>query len=250
MDGVVRLATGALVAVALAGCVSTGGPAGLTREQGERILAELAAIRADLARLNEAGAQRPAAGRFATLPSAGGHATLGRDDAPVTIVEFTDLQCPHCARFAAQTLPEIRRELVDSGRVRFVSRDLPLPMHREAVPAAVAARCAAEQGRYWEYREALFAAQVRLGEELYARVATQLGLDAGRFAACRRERGPAYEQEVRADASLAASAGINGTPTFLVGRTAPGVFSGEKLSGARPYAEFEARVAALLAGAK
>ena len=92
---------------------------------------------------------------------------LGHPDAPVTIIEFTDLQCPYCARFATQTFPQIRRNYIDTGKVRYTSRDLPLPMHEFAVSAAVAARCAGEQGRFWEYLAALFAMQDRLGSALY-----------------------------------------------------------------------------------
>jgi protein-disulfide isomerase len=86
---------------------------------------------------------------------------LGRADAPLTIIEFTDLQCPYCANFALQTFPALRERYIDKGLVRFASRDLPLTMHAHAIPAAVAARCAGEQGRYWEYREALFRGQSR-----------------------------------------------------------------------------------------
>jgi protein-disulfide isomerase len=169
---------------------------------------------------------------------------LGAADAPVTIIEFTDLQCPYCARFALGTWPRVRAEYVDTGKVRFATRDLPLRFHAFAEPAAVATRCAGAQGKYWEYREALFAAQSRLGSEPYADLAAQMHLDAPTFAACRAD--PAVLQSVRDDAALAASQGISGTPSFVIGRVVDGEFTGEVFSGAEGFEQFSARIEALL----
>ena len=188
------------------------------------------------------GAPRPA---DPPVPPADEFNVLGRADAPVTIIEFTDLQCPYCARFATRTFPELRRNYVDTGKVRFTSRDLPLPFHAFALPAAVAARCAGEQGRFWEFREALFAGQSGLGSAPYAEIAGRFGLDVGRFEACREDG--RQEANVRADLALAQSHGIAATPTFVIGRLVDGVFEGETLSGAKPYEEFAARIDALLA---
>lgn len=170
---------------------------------------------------------------------------LGPADAPLTIIEFTDLQCPYCARFARETFPRLRREYVDTGRLRYVSRDLPLPMHAQALPAAVASRCAGEQGRYWEYREALFAAQATLRSEPYARIAGELGLDVARLEACRRD--PRQAAAVRADLELAQGNGIRSTPTFVIGREVNGRFEGEQVSGAVPFDVLAAKVDELLA---
>lgn len=172
---------------------------------------------------------------------------LGREDAPVSVIEFTDLQCPYCARFATQTFPELRRNYIDSGKVRFASRDLPLPFHAFALPAAVAARCAGEQGRFWEFREALFAGQSRLGTAPYDELARHFGMDVGRFDTCRRDG--RQEANVRADLALAQSQGIRSTPSFVIGRIVNGSFEGEIISGARPYEEFAARIDALLGAA-
>jgi protein-disulfide isomerase len=173
---------------------------------------------------------------------------LGREDAPVTIIEFTDLQCPFCARFAAQTLPRLRRDYIDTGKLRYSSRDLPLPFHSFAMPAAVASRCAGEQGRFWDYREALFAAQGTLGTEPYARLARELGLDVERLEACRSDDRQAAN--VRADLELARSHGIASTPTFVIGRVVDGRFQGEMISGAQPYELFAAKIDALLGAAR
>lgn len=169
---------------------------------------------------------------------------LGREDAPVSIVEFTDLQCPYCARFATQTFPEIKRNYIDTGKLRFASRDLPLPFHSFALPAAVASRCAGEQGRFWDFREALFTGQSHLGTAPYEELAKHFGLDVARFEACRRDG--RQEANVRADLALAQSQGIASTPSFVIGRLVNGTFVGEIFSGARPYEEFAARIDALL----
>jgi protein-disulfide isomerase len=183
----------------------------------------------------------------AAAPQADGR-VLGAEDAPVTIIEFTDLQCPYCARFARETWPRVRKDYVDTGKVRFATRDLPLRFHEFAVPAAVAARCAGAQGKYWEYREALFAAQSRLGSEPYAALAAQLGLDAASFAACRAD--PLTLGAVRDDAALAAANGISGTPSFVIGRVVDGEFTGEVVSGAESFEIFAARIEALLKAAQ
>jgi protein-disulfide isomerase len=170
---------------------------------------------------------------------------IGREDAPVTIIEFTDLQCPYCARYANQTWPRLKREYVDTGKLRYTSRDLPLPTHDFALPAAVASRCAGEQGRFWEYREALFASQSLLGTEPYGRIASGLGLDVERLEACRIDG--RQEANVRADLALATRQGIDSTPTFVIGRVVDGEFRGEVLSGAQPYEFFKTKLDALLA---
>jgi protein-disulfide isomerase len=173
---------------------------------------------------------------------------LGPEGAPVTIIEFTDLQCPYCARFATQTFPQLRRNYIDTGRVRFASQDLPLPRHAFAVPAAVAARCAGEQGRFWEFREALFSAQATLRDEPYAELARKFGLDLDKFAACRSDE--RQTAKVLEGIDLARANGITSTPTFLIGRLVDGQFQGEKVSGAQPYDVIAAKIDELLEAAR
>ena len=170
---------------------------------------------------------------------------IGRDDAPVSIIEFSDLQCPYCARYAGQTFPRLRAEYVDTGKVRYAAGDLPLPMHPKAMGAAIAARCAGEQGRYWEFRDALFRSRTTLGDATYGRLAREFGLDAPRFDACRND--PAQAQRVREDMALARSNGIVSTPAFVIGRVVDGQFRGEVVKGAKPYEYFAAKIDALLA---
>ena len=169
---------------------------------------------------------------------------LGSSAARVMIIEFTDLQCPYCARFANTTWPRLRQEYVDTGKVRFATRDLPLPFHAFALPAAIAARCAGQQGKFWEYREALFRDQAQLATDPHAGLAQSLGLDAAQFADCRRD--PAVAHSVQADVALARASNIQSTPTFVIGRVVDGSFDGEALSGAQPFEVFQARIDLLL----
>jgi protein-disulfide isomerase len=183
------------------------------------------------------------------LPSTGlEFNVVGRADAPVTIIEFSDLQCPHCARNALDTFPEIKRNYIDTGKVRYVARDFPLDMHPFAIPAAIATRCAGEQGKFWEYRHALFERQSELATSPYDALAERLGLDVPRFAACQKD--PAQVAALRADIALAGSNRITSTPTFLVGRVVDGKLEGEGFAGAKPYADFAARIDAVLAAGK
>jgi protein-disulfide isomerase len=169
---------------------------------------------------------------------------LGNVDAPVLIIEFSDLQCSFCARHASQTFPELRRNYIDTGKLRYAVRDLPLPMHRHAVPAAVAARCAGEQGKFWEMRQAIYLARGRLDQEPYAGMAGEFGLDVERFEACRRDG--RQLAKVQADAALAGGEGIASTPAFVIGRIVGDEFQGETIVGAKPYAVFAAKIESLL----
>ena len=129
-----------------------------------------------------------------------------------------------------------------------MARDFPLAMHPFAMPAAVATRCAGEQGKFWEYRHALFERQNELGTAPYDALAAELGLDVPRFAECQKD--PAQVAAVRADIALAGSNRITSTPTFLVGRVVDGKLEGEGFAGAKPYADFAARIDAALAAGK
>ena len=171
--------------------------------------------------------------------------TLGPADARVTIFEFSDLECPHCAQFATTTFPELRRRYIDTGKVRFVAHDRPLPMHPEAVAAAVAARCAGEQGKYWDYREAVFRSQNRLAAAPYEELARRFGLDLPAFAACRASG--QEERRIRADVQFADTHGITSTPTLVIGRIVGDQLVGDTVVGAQPFAVYEQKIEALIA---
>src|SRR5262245_10109126 len=117
----------------------------ITREQADAMLAELRAIHQLLDRQAPPVMRPSPPAPTVRMAVAQGWYALGRDDAPLTIVEFSDYQCPYCRRFHLETFPELKKNYVDTGKVRFVSRDLPLDFHPNALRAAEAARCAGDQ---------------------------------------------------------------------------------------------------------
>lgn len=164
----------------------------------------------------------------------------------LVVVEFTDFQCPFCARHASQAVPALGREL--AGTARYVVVNLPLAMHPHAVPAAEAAECAAEQGKYWEMHDALFARQSELAATNYGLVAAALGVDVGKFDACLQA--DAALARVKADAALASRLGVKATPTSFIGRmnSDGGADLLKQINGAAPAETFAAEVAKLSKG--
>ena len=231
----------ALIAASLAGCAAPGAGGALTAAQGDQILADLA----DIKRLLAEQAAHPADGAPARVRLADvAVASFGAAEAPVTLVEFTDYQCPFCKRFHEQTWPELKRVYVDSGKVRLVVRDLPLTFHDEAMPAAVAARCAAEQGRFKPVFNGLLAAP-QLTPQAIRAVVSQTGLVQPAFDQCAAR--PAIRQAIEADSAEASRLGITGTPGFVIAQRRGGQLEGEVLLGAQPTAAFTSRIDALLA---
>lgn len=170
------------------------------------------------------------------IPDAG-NPSIGPANAPITIVEFSDYQCPYCKRWYDTVSTRLMADYKD--KIRFVYRDLPLSsIHPEAQAAAEAADCAGEQGVYWKYHDALFGAQYGLGGEAYTKYATELGLNMDAFAACVSEH--RYKSEVDTDASFATSMGLNSTPTFFI--------NGLAVVGAQPYEVFQQIIDKELAG--
>jgi len=166
----------------------------------------------------------------------------GNPDAPVTIVEFSDFQCPFCSRFFQQTLPLIEKNYIDTGKIKFVYKDMPLDnLHPNARPAHIAAECADEQGKFWEYHDVLFEKQSQwnrlVSSELqntFTEFATDMGLQATSFESCMQS--PNIADEVNKDTLEAASYGATGTPTFFIGNEKDGFI---KLVGAQPFATFQ-----------
>lgn len=167
-------------------------------------------------------------------------ATLGDPAAPVTIVEFTDYQCPYCQRYAQETLPQLISEKIDAGEVYYVLKDLPLDgIHPNARAAATAARCAGEQDAYWEMHDALFESQQSWGgqeglpAEIFNDLALNLGLDAQAFAACVNDQ--AVMQAIQANVDEARRLGADSTPYFFI--------NGLPVFGAQPYELFDFAIA-------
>lgn len=172
---------------------------------------------------------------------------LGSPKAPVTMVEFTDFQCPFCSRFHQGTFPALKKDFIDTGKVLYVVRDLPLPLHPNALKAAQAAHCAGEQGRYWAMHDVLFQNSERLEPERMAGYAATAGLDAAKFAGCFASR--RHLERIRASGDDAARAGLTGTPSFVIGKTqAKPSVEGAKLVGAQPLPAFVAALQAAAGG--
>jgi protein-disulfide isomerase len=230
--------------------VAFADPPAITSAQADEILSELRKIR----QLLEKGAALPGQGGIPAAQNAVDEKvavttrdsnTLGSADAPLTLFEFADFQCPFCRKFHATVFDDLKKNFIDTGKLRYVSRDMPLPMHEHATEAARAARCAGDQGKYWEARHVLMTNQEKLGRDDLMRYARELHLDVGAFGHCLDTK--KYEAAVQQDAADAAEVGVTGTPTFVLGRTGQtGRFTGIKIVGAQPYSVYEAKIRTML----
>jgi protein-disulfide isomerase len=177
--------------------------------------------------------------------------SLGRATAPVTIVEFSDFECPFCGQFFRETLPLLVADYVNSGRVRFVYHDFPIAsLHPGAVKAAEAARCAGDQSHFWEYHDALFQNQSSLEEAELAQRAATLKLDTIAFGRCLTSG--QHANAIKRSIAEGDRAGVDGTPFFFIGTVARGTTTlriANVIQGARPYAEFKEVIDRLLTDA-
>ena len=165
-----------------------------------------------------------------------GFPSLGPADAPITIVEFSDFECPFCRRFQQETY----KNLLDAypGKIRFVYRNLPLTsIHPDAFPAAVAALCADDQDAFFPYHDKLFSSD-QLGKAVYLQYASDLGLDMTTFEAC--VGSDSHNAAIQADSDFAVNLGINSTPTFFI--------NGLAVIGAQPLDVFKQVIDKELAG--
>jgi protein-disulfide isomerase len=191
------------------------------------------------------GDAEDAAPKFVHLKLDAREYSLGRSDAPLTMLEFTDYQCPFCRRFQAETWPLLKKNYIDTGKLRFIVRDLPLQFHSAARPAAEAAHCAAEQGKFWEMHHALLSGDDPLANGGIERRAKALGLDTARLQTCMKAN--RYESAIARNIAAADALNIHGTPSFVIGRLANGGLEGQLVDGAQPYDEFDAALKQLLA---
>lgn len=170
---------------------------------------------------------------------------LGDSNAPVEVVEFGDYQCPFCGRFFNNVEPRLISEYVETGKVKFVYRDFAF-LGPESLAAALASQCAAEQGKFWEYHDKLFRAEITDGREnngnlspaFMKSLAAELGLNGGQFARCLDTR--KYQTEIDKDYEDGVANGVNGTPATFV--------SGKLMSGALPYSVFKSAIDNALKG--
>ena len=162
---------------------------------------------------------------------------LGPSNAPITLIEFSDFECPYCKKWHDEVFSQLLKEYPD--QIRFVYRDFPLSnIHGNAAPAAEAADCAWEQTNYWDYYSKLFNGQYGLSQDAYQKYAQEMGLDKVKFNECLTSR--RYQDEVQNDFDFAAKLGIRSTPTFFI--------NGLAVVGAQPYEVFKQIIDQELAG--
>lgn len=175
----------------------------------------------------------------------GARPVLGSADAPLTVIEFGDYQCPACQRFQLMTFPLLKRQYIESGKLRYVSWDLPLvEVHSAAMLAAQAARCGAPEGEFWILRDQI----QRLGQDInlpaILSLAARLGIDVTKFQDCLDR--PAERDAVQKDLDQARAFGILAAPSFIIGRSAEDGVEGELVVGPIPYAVLSAKLRSLL----
>jgi protein-disulfide isomerase len=164
---------------------------------------------------------------------------LGNEKAQVTIIEYGDFQCPFCRRFWEETLPQIKKDFIDTGKVRLVYRHFPLAFHAGAKPAAYAVECANDQGKFWQMHDKIFEEQKRISQfsvNDLKKWASSIGLDMAKFNQCLDSE--KYAKRVSDDFVSGQNAGVSGTPTFFI--------NGKLIVGAQPYDSFKSVINSLL----
>jgi protein-disulfide isomerase len=169
----------------------------------------------------------------------------GSSNARVAIIEYADFECPYCREYERTVFPQLLIDYIRNGKVKYVYRDLTLPMHPFAIPAARAARCAGEQGKFWEMHDSIFAKQGSPSAPAFVERAKALGLDGGKFAECFSS--DRYTEDISKSVSYAQTLGIEGTPTFFIG-TVDGdiVRIAKAIQGGPPFEVFKTNLDALL----
>jgi protein-disulfide isomerase len=213
---------------------------GITRAQAEQILDELRQIRQLLEQQQGKAAEPKQDGPKRAKLNLQTAPMIGSKDAPLTMVEFTDFQCPFCRQFYATTFAELKKNYIDTGKMRFYSRDMPLDFHPNAMRAAEAGRCAAAQGKYWPMRDLMAANPEKLDLENLVADAGSLKLNVQTFRACVESEKD--KNSVQTDVMEALKIGADGTPAFVVGKSTPDGVDGEVIVGAMPYGTFEEKL--------
>ncbi|EKD64070.1 MAG: DsbA oxidoreductase [uncultured bacterium] len=168
------------------------------------------------------------------LPTVDDDPVMGDESAPVTMIVFSEYECPYCQRFETETFSSIKADFIDTGKVKLVYRDYPLPIHDKAHLAAEAGECASDSVSYWDYQAKLIEKYTEWSEytgeikELFSDYAKELGVDYDTFYACLEDG--TYYDEVESDMTDARAAGVMGTPSFFI--------NDEKVMGALPYEDY------------
>ena len=175
--------------------------------------------------------------------------SIGTAGAEIAIIEFSDYQCPYCKRFIDQTFTKLKRKYIDTGKVRYLTRDFPLNFHPKAKGAAIAANCSLRQDAYWPMRDSLFNNMRQLGDELYQQTASELALDMTKFTECLTDE--SVLSKVEQDMAYGSQLGIRGTPSFVIGRVEDDrLISPRLVVGAQSFETFALLLDELLANDK
>ncbi len=178
---------------------------------------------------DDSGSPQPEAGQQVNIQVSADDPVKGSKDAPVTIIEFSDFQCPYCSRFNTQALPSIEKNYIETGKAKLVFMNFPLGFHQYAQKAAEASECAHEQGKFWPYHDKLFENQAALDIASLKRYAKELGLDQAKFDKC-VDSGETADK-VSKDVSSGQQFGVTGTPSFFI--------NGIAIVGAQPFENFQ-----------
>lgn len=232
-----------------AGLAETGSnDPGVLREELDAVKTDLEEIKKQMGEIQKQLAQRPVppAPAGPVTMRVGEGPALGNADAPITIIEFSDYQCPYCKRHFTNTLSVLKTNYIDRGKVRYVFRDFPLDsIHPYARKAAEAAHCAGDQGKFWDMHDVMFTNQGELMQENLKGFARDMKLEVDAFNACLD--GGKYAKTVEADVAAGSAAGVTGTPKFFIGKAKPdGTMVATAMKGAQPAEAFSQVIDRLL----
>jgi len=216
---------------------------GISSEQAQDILNELKQIRQVLEKMQSPQAAPAPDDKVSYKFSPGGF-SVGDATSQLELVEYTDLQCPFCQQFHNTAFAQIKANYIDTGKVRFVSRDFPLDFHDNARRAATAGRCAAEQGKYWEMRHVMIVNAAALKADNLASYAGTVKIDVPKFKSCLES--DKFKAQIDQDVAEGGVAGVQGTPSFVIGRLENDKLQGVRMVGAMPYAQFDAKIQEML----
>lgn len=249
----VRLLIPMLLASTLALTAQAAPDAAALKKEIDALKAEQAALREEVQELKsildpvlkQLIAKRGPLGKEVPLA---GLPAMGNAKAEVTVIEYSDYQCPFCARYFQETFAAIRKNFVDTGKIRYMFSNFPLDsIHPQAFKAHEAAACAGDQGKYWEMHTQLFNNQRALLPAQLEKYAANIGLDVTTYKAC--VSSSKYAAKVRQEFNAASGLGIEGTPTFVIGRAGTSdvrMKAAKVLVGAQPFDVFKEAIDALL----
>ena len=224
------------------------------RKEIETLNATQLALRKDMGEMRDLLRRQPTAAAAPAVPrdivlTIGDAQFKGNANATLTLVEFTDYQCPFCARHVKETVPQLDRDYIATGKLKYVFRNFPLEsIHKLSFKAHEAAICAGEQGKFWEMHDRLFASQAALTPADITGYAQAMGLDIQKFQGCFNIG--LHTDQIRKDIAEGQKAGVTATPVFFLGVTTPNsptLKVAKTIVGAKAYSAFKEEIDALLA---